>query len=194
MRKSMFTKLDLKRILSRHQCNLRPDNPVFISEIRKPTMANEKEANTLLEIDPADEEAGEDSPRGHEKDISDETMEDLLTLEDEHVSMAVSEPKNQPPLQAKGLTEATLPPGPTEAVQVTTLSAIHADLERVKAEMAKREKLHQEELNKMKSSMRKLEEGKKLADAKIYTLEQVEAERTSRRHKRSWKRQREKCY
>ena len=68
--------------------------------------------------------------------------------------LADSEPRNQPPLQAKGLTEATTPPEPTEAVQVTSLSVIQADLERVKAEMAEGEKLHQEELNKMKSSMR----------------------------------------
>ena len=107
----------------------------------------------MLEIDPAYEESGEDYSRGHEKDISNDTLEDLLTLEDEPDSMAVSEPRNQPPLQAKGLPEATLPPGPTEAVQVTSLSAIQADLEKVKAEMAKREKHHQDELTKMKFAM-----------------------------------------
>ena len=93
----------------------------------------------MLEIDPADEEAGEDFPRGHEKTITEDMVNDLLTPEDEHVSMAGSQPRNQPPLQAKGLTEATTPPGPIKAVQVTSLSVIQADLERVKAEVAVRE-------------------------------------------------------
>ena len=131
LRKSMFTKLDLLRILSRHHCIIRPDKPAFFSEIRKDTMANQEEAmdTTLLEHDPADEEACEDSVGGREKNITEDMVNDLLTPADEPVSMAGSLPRTQPPPQARGLTQAT-PPGP-EAVKVTSPSATQDDLERV---------------------------------------------------------------
>ncbi len=66
LRKSMFTKLDLLRILSRHHCIILHDKPASFSEIRKNTMANTEEAmdTNLLELDPADEEACKDSVGG----------------------------------------------------------------------------------------------------------------------------------
>ena len=65
LRKSMFTKLDLLRILSNHHCIILHEKPASFSEIREITMANQEEAmDTLLEIDPADEEASKDSVWG----------------------------------------------------------------------------------------------------------------------------------
>ena len=139
LRKSMFTKLDLLRILSRHHCIIRPDKPAFFSEIRKDTMANTEEAmdTTLLELDPADEEACEDSVGGHEKNITEELVNELLTPAAEPVSMAVSLPRIQPPPEARGLVQATqeVP----AADQVTSPTATRSDRERVMAEMARKE-------------------------------------------------------
>ena len=56
------------------------------------------------------------------------------------------------------------------------------------AELARKEKKHQEEMEVMRASLRKLEEGNRIATAKISILERAEHDRTSRRQKRSWKR------
>ena len=188
LRKSMFTKLDLIRILSKHHCVIRPDKPVFFSEKRKNTMAAQEEAmdTTLLEHDPADEEAGEDPVGGHEENITEDLVNELLTPAAEPVSMAVSQPRIQPPPEARGLVQATqeVP----AADKVTSPTATRSDLERVMAEMARKEKQHQEDMEVMRASLKKLEEGKKLADAKISNLERAEQSRTSRRQKRSWNR------
>ena len=142
MRKCMFTKLDLKRILSRHHCTIRPDPPVFFSEPRKSTMADfEKEAN-MLDYEPASdhEESGEDNSGRQGRELTDAAVDDLLNLEDELDSTGDFEPRNQPPLKAKGTTKASLHPEPEEAAQVTALSAIQAELEKVKADVARKEK------------------------------------------------------
>ena len=81
LRKSMFTKLDLLRILSRHHCIILHEKPASFSEIREITMANQEEAmdTNLLEIDPADEEACKDSVGGREENITEDLVNELLT-------------------------------------------------------------------------------------------------------------------
>ena len=60
MRKIMFSKLELKRILSKHHCTIRPELPVFFSEKRNYNMAaSEMKDADLLDYEPAtDEEFG----------------------------------------------------------------------------------------------------------------------------------------
>ena len=117
----------------------------------------------LLEFDPAEEEACEDSVGGQEKNITEAMVNELLTPAAEPVAMAVSPPRTQPPPEAMGLKQATPVPA---ADKVTSPTATQIDLERVMAELAKKEKKHQEDMEMMRASLRKLEEGKKLADAK----------------------------
>ena len=184
LRKSMFTKLDLLRILSNHHCIILHEKPASFSEIREITMANQEEAmDNLLEIDPADEEASKDSVGGHEENITDDLVNELLTPAEEPVSMTASQPRNQSPTEASGLLQAT-----PAADKVTSQSATQEDVERVMAELDKKEKKHQEEMEVMRASLRKLEEGNRIATAKISILERAEQDRTSRRQKRTWKR------
>ena len=185
LRKIMFTKLDLLRILSGHHCIILHEKPASFSEQRESTMANQEEAmdTNLLELDPADEEAGKDSVGGHEENITEALVNELLTPAEEPVSMAATLPRKQPPTEASGLHQAT----PT-ADKVTSTSATQEDVLRVMAEMDKKEKKHQEEMEEMRASLRKLEEGNRIATVKISILEKAEHDRTSRRQKRTWKR------
>ena len=110
----MFTKLDLKRILSRHHCTIRPDPPVFFSEQRKSTMADLEKGANMLDYEPASdsEESGEENSRGQGKELTDAAVNDLLNLEEESDSTADFVPRNQPTLMAKGTTKASLHPEP----------------------------------------------------------------------------------
>ena len=98
-------------------------------------------------------------------------MGKLLNLEEELDSTADSGQRNQSPLKAKGSPKAKPPPAPEEAAHVASLSALQAELEKVKAELARKEKNQAEELAKVKAAMMKMNEEKSKADAKIKILE-----------------------
>ena len=136
----------------------------------------------MLDYEPASdhEESGEENSGGQERELTAAAVDDLLNIEEELDSMTDFGPRNQSPLKAKGTTKASPLPAPEEAAQVAALSALQAELEKVKAELARKEKHQAEELAEVKAAMMKMNEEKKQADAKIKDLEDAEASRTSR--------------
>ena len=85
MRKIMFSKLELKRILSKHQCTIKPDLPAFFSENRTNKMADSlmrTVEDEMLDYEPAtDEESGSEATGGQGRDLTSAEVSDLLKPE-----------------------------------------------------------------------------------------------------------------
>ena len=97
----MFSKLELKRILSKHQCTIKPDLPVFFSENwNKMADSEMRTAEEMLDYEPADDESGSEAPGGQDIDLTSAKVSKLLEPEVEPDSMGDAGPKYQPPFPA----------------------------------------------------------------------------------------------